>query len=167
MLTIRLSRTGRKGLAMYRVIAQEHIYSPSSGKVAAYLGHYDPHSKEFAVDKEKVEYYLSNGAQPSNTVAKLLKKEGVKLPKWVKIHKYPERPSKNASEEDQAAPAGSAQAPANDGKEEPQKEDKAEDSEEDKAPADSDRKDEKDEKEPSDEKSEDKQESAAEKPADK
>lgn len=85
MLAIRLKRTGRKGHAQYRVIVQDSHRHPSSGKVAAYIGSYDPHAKTASLDTEKAQFYLDNGAQPSNRVAVLLKSEGVKLPSWVKI----------------------------------------------------------------------------------
>lgn len=83
MLAIRMQRTGRKGHAMFRVVVQDSRYTPTSGKVVANLGHYDPHTKIVVVDKDKASFYLTNGAQPSDRVARLLKKEGVKLPEWV------------------------------------------------------------------------------------
>jgi small subunit ribosomal protein S16 len=85
MLAIRLQRTGRKGHAQFRLIVQEARLTPSSGKVVVTLGNYDPHTKTVKFDKEKASYYLEHGAQPSDRVAMLLKKEGVKLPKWVKL----------------------------------------------------------------------------------
>lgn len=84
MLALRLQRTGRKGYALYRLVAQDAHRSPMSGKVAAYLGSYDPHAKTFTVDRTKVEYYLEHGAQPSPRVIVLLEKEGLKLPDWVR-----------------------------------------------------------------------------------
>lgn len=84
MLAIRLQRTGRKGHAMFRVIVQESHLTPTSGKVVFALGSYDPHAKVAKIDKEKAEFYLNNGAQPSPRVVALLEKEGVKLPDWVK-----------------------------------------------------------------------------------
>ncbi len=85
MLAIRLQRTGRKGHAQYRVIAQDSHRSPTSGRVVAHLGSYDPHAKTIILKKDKIEAYISNGAQPSDRVARLLKNEGVKLPDWVKL----------------------------------------------------------------------------------
>jgi small subunit ribosomal protein S16 len=82
MVVIRMQRTGRKGHAMYRMVVQDARLTPTSGKVAAQLGHYDPHTKEFVFDQEKVAYYLEHGAQPSPRVARLLKGAGVKLPDW-------------------------------------------------------------------------------------
>ena len=83
MLAIRMQRTGRKGHAMFRMVVQDSRRTPSSGKVVARLGSYDPHSKTLTFDKEKASFYLDHGAQPSDRVAILLKKEGVKLPGWV------------------------------------------------------------------------------------
>lgn len=79
-----MQRTGRKGHAMFRVVVQESRLTPTSGKVVALLGSYDPHTKVATLDKEKAAKYLGNGAQPSDRAARLLQAEGVKLPSWVK-----------------------------------------------------------------------------------
>ncbi len=84
MLTIRLQRTGRKAHAMFRVVVQDSRRTPTSGKIVTQLGHYDPHAKTVVIDKEKAEFYLKNGAQPSPRAVKLLKIEKIKLPDWVK-----------------------------------------------------------------------------------
>jgi small subunit ribosomal protein S16 len=97
MLAIRLQRIGRKGYAQYRIIVQEAQRSPSSGRVVANLGNFNPHTKEVTVDKEAAEKYLQNGAQPSPRVARLLKSEKVTLPKWVVVEKgAKKRSTKNA-----------------------------------------------------------------------
>jgi len=80
-----MQRTGRKGHAMFRVVVQDAHRTPTSGKVVAFLGSYDPHAKTATLAKDKASFYLEHGAQPSERVARLLKSEGVKLPKWVKI----------------------------------------------------------------------------------
>lgn len=85
MLAIRMQRTGRSGRAMFRLVVQDARRTPSSGKVVALLGSYDPHAKSTALDKEKAAFYLKNGAQPSERVARLLKSEGVSLPGWAMI----------------------------------------------------------------------------------
>ena len=84
MLAIRMQRTGRKGHAMFRVVVQDSRLTPTSGRVVALLGSYDPHAKTSTLVKDKAEYYLSNGAQPSPRVVRLLEAEGVNLPTWVK-----------------------------------------------------------------------------------
>lgn len=95
MLAIRLQRTGRKGYAQYRVIVQEAHRTPTSGRVVAYLGSYDPHAKTVNLKKDDAQKFLDNGAQPSERVAGLLKSEGVKLPKWVKFSDPKERTTRN------------------------------------------------------------------------
>ena len=84
MLVIRLQRTGRKGHAQFRVVVQDSRRTPTSGKIVAQVGTYDPHSKQINLNKERAEHYLIHGAQPSSRVVVLLKAEGIKLPEWVK-----------------------------------------------------------------------------------
>ncbi len=96
MLVIRLQRTGRKGHAQFRVVVQDSRRTPSSGKVVAWLGNYDPHAKVLNIDKEKASFYLNHGAHPSNRLVSLLDKEGLKLPQWVKKAKTKSGTTKNA-----------------------------------------------------------------------
>ena len=84
MLAIRLQRLGRNAYPVYRVAVQEAQRHPSSGRVVAYVGSYNPHTKDANINVEAAQKYLDNGAQPTPRVAKLLKEAGVKLPKWVK-----------------------------------------------------------------------------------
>jgi small subunit ribosomal protein S16 len=83
MLAIRLQRVGRQGYATYRLAVQEASRHPSSGRVVAYVGSYNPHTKDANVQVELAQKYLDNGAQPTPRVVKLLATAGVKLPKWV------------------------------------------------------------------------------------
>lgn len=105
MLVIRMQRTGRKGHAQFRVVVQDSRRTPTSGKIVANLGHYNPHSKELVVDKEKAAFYLEHGAQPSERAARLLKNNGVKLPAWVKLSADKERTVRNADKRRSTAPA--------------------------------------------------------------
>lgn len=91
MLAIRMQRNGRTHSPVYRIIVQEAQRHPLSGRVVAEVGNYNPETKKVVLDKEKVEFYLKNGAQPSSRVAFVLKKEGIKLPAW-----YKEAPAKHA-----------------------------------------------------------------------
>jgi small subunit ribosomal protein S16 len=85
MLVIRLQRTGRKGHAQFRIVVQDSRRTPTSGNIVAQVGTYDPHAKTVTIQKERAQHYLDHGAQPSDRVAVLLKKEGIKLPDWVKL----------------------------------------------------------------------------------
>lgn len=88
MLAIRLQRLGRKAYPVYRLAVQQAQKHPSSGKVVAYVGSYNPHTKETKFNVELIQKYLDNGAQPTDRVVKLLKEvKGIKLPKWVKTER--------------------------------------------------------------------------------
>ena len=84
MLAIRMQRNGRTHSPAYRIVVQESQRHPLSGRVVALVGNYNPATKALTLDKKAVEKYLANGAQPSSRVALILKKNGVKLPKWYK-----------------------------------------------------------------------------------
>ena len=85
MLAIRMQRNGRSHYPTYRIVVQEAQRHPLSGRVVAEVGNYNPATKALTLDKEAVEKYLKNGTQPSTRVAFILKKNGVKLPAWVKF----------------------------------------------------------------------------------
>ncbi|HSX33717.1 MAG TPA: 30S ribosomal protein S16 [Candidatus Saccharimonadales bacterium] len=119
MLAIRMQRTGRKGHAMFRVVVQDSRVTPTSGKVVALLGSYDPHTKSAALDKTQAENFLKNGAQPSDRIAALFKQEGIRLPEWVtlatkKVGKLrnPEKLRKNQPKEAAAPVETPAEEPA-------------------------------------------------------
>ena len=75
---IRLRRTGRKKSPMFRIVVADSR-SPRDGKFIEIVGQYAPRSGETALNlqTDRVNYWLSNGAQPSDTVRSLLRKAGV------------------------------------------------------------------------------------------
>jgi small subunit ribosomal protein S16 len=113
MLVIRMQRSGRKGHAMFRVVVQDSRRTPTSGKLVARLGSYDPHAKTVIIDSEKTQFYLDHGAQPSERLARLLAGEGVKLPKWVITPEQKQRTVRNADKRRSTRPeAPVEEAPA-------------------------------------------------------
>ena len=84
MLVIRLQRTGRKKIAYFRIVVQDSRRTPTSGRIVAQVGHFNPHTKEIKVDKDAVVKYLTYGAKPSDRVIMLLKGQKIELPSWVK-----------------------------------------------------------------------------------
>jgi len=100
-----MQRTGRSGHAQFRVIVQDSRFSPTRGRVVSYLGSYNPHTKEAVIDSQRAAQYLQNGAQPSDTVARLFKKEGIKLPTWVKVAEPKKRDIRNPEKRRSTAPA--------------------------------------------------------------
>jgi len=83
MLAIRMQRTGRKGHAQFRMIVQDSRRSPSSGNIVELLGNYDPHTKVANLQKDRIQHFLKNGAQPSDRVLRILLNQKVEVPKWV------------------------------------------------------------------------------------
>ncbi len=77
---LRLKRTGRRHLPCYRLNAIDSR-APRDGKVIEELGLYDPLQKEpenqISLKRERIKYWLSVGAQTSETVANLLEKAGI------------------------------------------------------------------------------------------
>jgi small subunit ribosomal protein S16 len=86
MLTIRLSRVGKKKQPSYRIVVQDKRHDPWSPAIEV-IGHFDPRSKgeQLKLDEEKVKHWLSKGAQPSETIHNMLVEK--KLVKGEKIHK--------------------------------------------------------------------------------
>lgn len=75
---IRLMRMGRRKRPFFRVVVADSR-SPRDGKFLETLGYYDPLKEpyEFKVDPEKVKKWLERGAEPTETVRALLRREGL------------------------------------------------------------------------------------------
>ncbi len=78
MVRIRLRRQGAKKQASYRVVVADQR-SPRDGRILENIGFYNPTTdpETFQIDGERAAYWLSQGAQPSEGVARLLKKQGL------------------------------------------------------------------------------------------
>ena len=79
MLKLRLTRLGRKRVPFYRIAAMEAL-TRRDGKAVAYLGTYNPlaeEGKQVVLKEEEILRFLSNGAQPTETVRSILVKQGV------------------------------------------------------------------------------------------
>ena len=74
MVKIRLRRMGAKKAPFYRVVVADSRY-PRDGRFIEEIGYYDPTKDPsvVSIDKEKADKWLANGAQPTDTVKKLLK----------------------------------------------------------------------------------------------
>ena len=75
---IRLKRMGAKKNPFYRVVVADSRY-PRDGRFIEEIGTYNPlmNPSEFKVDAEKVQKWIKNGAQPTDTVRALLKKSNI------------------------------------------------------------------------------------------
>lgn len=99
MLAIRLNRTGKRNRAHFRVVVQEHTKAPGKRHIEI-VGSYDPHKKTTILNKDRILYWVSQGAQVSDAVHNMLVREGVieakkiakKMPKPVVKEVVPEAP---------------------------------------------------------------------------
>lgn len=73
MLKLRLKRVGRKRSPSYRLVVMENT-TRRDGRPVEEVGYYDPISKNYKFDSEKIKTWLSYGVKPSETVSHLLKK---------------------------------------------------------------------------------------------
>jgi len=71
MLTIRLARVGKKNKAQFQIVLQEHTVAPG-GRHVEVLGSHDPHQKKTTLKTERIQYWLGQGVQSSDTAYNLL-----------------------------------------------------------------------------------------------
>ena len=78
MVKIRLRRMGAKKAPFYRIVVAESKF-PRDGRFIEEIGTYNPlkNPSEVTIDADKVKEWIRNGAQPTDTVKSLLKKEGI------------------------------------------------------------------------------------------
>lgn len=83
MLKIRLKRMGSTHAPFYRVVVNDSRLAPARGRAVDTIGYYDPMKspKVVKIDLAKAEEWISKGAQPSETVAQLIRKERAKAAK--------------------------------------------------------------------------------------
>jgi small subunit ribosomal protein S16 len=96
MVRISLTRVGRTHTPAYRVVVMPKTAARDS-KVIEQIGTYSPLTKEVKIDKERAEYWLSVGAQPSETVDRLLVNEKIKKASKFK-RKFNKKPGRKKQE---------------------------------------------------------------------
>lgn len=127
MFTLRFQRQGKKKDFVFRVVAIDSHFAINSGKAKEILGWWDPRRDTFNLKKERILYWLQQGAQPSDSCYNLLVRAKIIEGKKRKIKIRPKKQKKGASEEESAAakaeqPAAKTEKPA----EATKKEEKAE-----------------------------------------
>ena len=78
MLRIRLRRVGKKKQPSYRIVVAD-VRAPRDGAIVDQVGHYNPLTDPptIVVDPDKVKHWIAVGAKPSDTVQRILEREGV------------------------------------------------------------------------------------------
>jgi len=104
MLTIRLTRKGKKNQPFFRVVVIDKKRSSKGGRAVEDLGYVDPLTKRKNFKKERILYWISKGAKPSPTIHNFLVSEKIIEGKKINVSKK----SKKAQEAAQATPAATA-----------------------------------------------------------
>ena len=112
MLKIRMQRVGRINMPSYRLIVVEHTEGPKTGNIVEKVGTYNPRSKERQVNADRVKYWMSVGAKPSDTVHNMLVSLGIIDAKKINVLPKFVEPEKPAEEPKAAEAAPAAEAPA-------------------------------------------------------
>jgi small subunit ribosomal protein S16 len=108
---IRLKKLGRKKKPVYRVVVA-NVTSPRDGRIIEEVGFYDPAAEPriFTYKKDRVEYWLGNGAQPSDPVQRLFSEEGI-VEKRKHVSKNPGLSKKEVKRIAEEGPAEKEEAP--------------------------------------------------------
>ena len=77
MLVIRLFRTGKKNQPFFKIVVTEKTRPPKAGRFVEQVGFYNPLTKERGVKADRVKYWISVGAQCSDTIHNLLIQEKI------------------------------------------------------------------------------------------
>jgi len=91
MLRIRLLRAGKKNQPFFKVVVTDQKNPPRGGRPKEKVGFYNPLTKERKLNKERILYWLSVGAKPSDTVLNLMISEGIVEGKKVDVFKKPKK----------------------------------------------------------------------------
>lgn len=107
MLTIRLTRKGKKNQPFFRVVVIDKRRSSKGGRAVEILGYVNPLTKKKSLEKDRILHWIKNGAQPSASVHNLLVNE--KIIEGKKIHvskvKKSAQPAGQAPVQAQAMPS--------------------------------------------------------------
>ncbi len=99
MLTIRFLRTGKKNQPFFKIVIVDKKRSSKAGRFIEQVGFYNPFKKEKDLKAERIKYWISVGAQPSDTVYNLLISEKIIEGKKTSVHKKTKKEKEKPKEE--------------------------------------------------------------------
>jgi len=111
MLVIRFLRIGKKHQPCYKIVVTDKRRPPRGGRFVEKVGFWNPLTKEKILKAERIKYWMSKGAKPSDSVYNLLVKEKVCEGKKIPVHKKkeekkpdekPKEPEKASKKEEQS-----------------------------------------------------------------
>ncbi|MDD4467410.1 MAG: 30S ribosomal protein S16 [Candidatus Paceibacterota bacterium] len=100
MLVIRFFRTGKRNQPFFKVVVTDKRNAPSGGRFVESVGYVNPLTKECRLEEDRIKYWLSVGAKPSDTVHNLLVKKGIIEGEKIPLHKV--KPQSNEEKKEEA-----------------------------------------------------------------
>jgi len=100
MLAIRLFRTGKKNQPSFKIVVVDKRKTSAKGSYVEEVGFWNPLTKEKFLRPERVKYWLSVGAKPSDTVYNLLVGEKILEGKKVPLHQVKKKEGNSAKKEE-------------------------------------------------------------------
>ena len=85
MLMIRFQRIGRTNDPAFRIVLTEKERAAKAGAIVERLGTYNPKTKAFTLEEERVKYWISKGAQPTDSIHNLFINKGVIVGKKINV----------------------------------------------------------------------------------
>ncbi len=110
MLRIRLSRTGKTRQESFRIVVAPHT-NAVKGKYIELIGHYNNavQPKKLEIKRDRVEYWIKQGAKPSESLAGLFKRHGfANMDQYIPARANTQRPKKKEATKDASAEAKAA-----------------------------------------------------------
>jgi len=112
MLVIRFFRTGKKNQPSFKIVVTDKRRPTRAGRFVEEVGFWNPVTKEKVLRQERIKYWLSVGAKPSNRVYNLLVSEKIVEGKKIDVHKKPKEKKGKPAEGPAVAPTTEAKAAA-------------------------------------------------------
>ncbi|MEK7159785.1 MAG: 30S ribosomal protein S16 [Patescibacteria group bacterium] len=112
MVVIKLSRVGKRSKPAYRLIVLDRTKDPW-GAFLENVGNYNPRSKELNLNVDRIKYWLSKGAQPSNTVHNMFVTKGVIEAKKKRVSRVSKQRKEKLAQKEKDAEKSAQPAPAN------------------------------------------------------
>lgn len=104
MLKIRFLKTGKKNQPFFRIVVTEKENPPKGGRFVEIVGFFNPFTKEKNLKKERIKYWISVGAQPSDRVHNMLIEEGIIKGKKVPVHSKKQKKKEGEEEKKEDTP---------------------------------------------------------------
>ena len=108
MLTIRLTRKGKKNQPFFRVVIIDKRSSTKGGRAVEDLGYVDPLKKRKSFNKERIQYWISKGAQTSATIHNMLVTEKIIDEKKIHVSKLSKKAKEKIAKATETAAAEKA-----------------------------------------------------------